>query len=144
MPTNRPLGMSRFGSCDSSAASGSSSMARYSHTANGMAANTPDQPKGKKSPSPFGSSTILPSGPTPTFSAQREKSTCGSALTKNTASTARAINVTTTGTLKDSATPQQFESTNTEYETAHQSGWSSGAVSKMPVRYEPMKKTMTA
>jgi len=38
MPYMMPFGMSRFGSVDSSAASGSCSMARNSHTAKGMAA----------------------------------------------------------------------------------------------------------
>ena len=41
MPSMMPFGMSRFGSTDSSAASGNCSMARNSHTANGMAASTP-------------------------------------------------------------------------------------------------------
>ena len=74
MPKIRPFGMSRFGSTDSSAASGSSSIARNSHTANGSAASTPLQPFGRNAPPPSGSSTSAPSGPTAMFSAQREKS----------------------------------------------------------------------
>ncbi len=41
MPMRIPGGMSRFGSIDSSAASGNCSIARNSHTAKGSVARTP-------------------------------------------------------------------------------------------------------
>ena len=106
MPKIRPFGMSRFGSTDSSAASGSSSIARNSHTANGSAASTPLQPFGRNAPPPSGSSTSAPSGPTAMLSAQRVKSAYGIALTQNTTSTASASSVTITEILNDSSTPQ--------------------------------------
>src|SRR6185295_813172 len=106
MPKIRPFGMSRFGSTDSSAASGNSSIARNSHTANGNAASTPFQPIGNKVPPPSGNSSNLPSGPTAMLSAQREKSAYGTALTQNTINTPSASNVTITEILNDSSTPQ--------------------------------------
>src|SRR5688572_7334275 len=106
MPKIRPFGMSRFGSTDSSAASGSSSIARNSHTANGIAASTPAKPIGRNGPLPSGSSTSLPSGPTATLRAQREKSAYGTALIQYTTSTPSASSVTITEILNDTSTPQ--------------------------------------
>ena len=106
MPKISPFGMSFFGSTDSSAASGSSSIARNSHTANGSAASTPVHPNGRNAPLPFGSSTAVPSGPAAMFSAQREKSANGIALIQNTTSTASASTVTVTEILNDTSTPQ--------------------------------------
>src|SRR5688572_24602472 len=113
MPAMRPLGMSFLGSADSSAASGNCSMARNSHTANGSDASTPFQPNGNHSPPPSGSSTALPSGPTPMFSAQRSKSADGNALTQNTARIASAATVTSTETRNESSTPNKLRSRNT-------------------------------
>src|SRR6476659_9373486 len=68
MPRMSPLGMSFFGSADSSAASGNCSIARNSHTANGSVASTPFQPNGNQDPPPLASSTGVPSSATPTLS----------------------------------------------------------------------------
>src|SRR5690349_12552984 len=144
IPEIRPLGMSFFGSADSSAASGSCSMARNSQTANGSVASTPFQPNGNQEPPPFSSSTLAPSAPTPTLSAQRSKSTCGIALTQNTARMSSAATVTMTDTRKESSTPNKLRSRNTTYEAAHQTGCISGGVSNIDPRYEPMKNTITA
>ena len=54
MPRMSPLGMSFFGSADSSAASGNCSMARNSHTANGNDSSTPFNPNGNHGPPPSG------------------------------------------------------------------------------------------
>ena len=50
MPRMIPRGMSRLGSTDSSAASGSCSIARKSHTANGIEAKAPGHPLGRNGP----------------------------------------------------------------------------------------------
>src|SRR5688572_21732203 len=113
MPAMRPLGMSFLGSADSSAASGNCSMARNNHTANGRVASTPFQPNGNQEPPPSASSIALPSGPTPMLSAQRSKSTDGSALTQNTARMASAATVTITETRNDSSTPYKLSSRKT-------------------------------
>ncbi|MCY1306893.1 hypothetical protein D9M70_567770 [compost metagenome] len=109
MPRMMPLGMSRWGSTDSSAASGSCSMARNSQTANGIAASTPPQPLGRKGPLPCSSSIF--SGPT--FIAQRAKSRCGMALIQYTTRQARASRVTIRVTLNDSSTPITLSQMNT-------------------------------
>ena len=77
MPRIRPLGMSFFGSADSSAASGNCSMARNSQTANGSVMSTPLKPSGNQEPPPSGNSTFAPSAPMPMFNAQRSKSIDG-------------------------------------------------------------------
>ena len=112
MPSMMPFGMSRFGSADSSAASGNCSMARNSHTAKGSAASTPYMPNGRNGPWPSGSSTAAPSGSTPIFMAYLLKSNCkGSALTKKTIRIAMATSVTMTVTLNDNATPRTLSPT---------------------------------
>ncbi len=108
MPARMPRGMSRLGSTDSSAASGSCSMARNSHTAKGRQASTPMKPLGRKGPLPSGSA--LPSAPT--FMAHLLKSMLDNALTQNTIRQASASNVTTNVTLNDSSTPMMFSPTN--------------------------------
>ena len=105
MPRMMPLGMSRLGSTDSSAASGNCSMARNSQTANGSVASTPEKPNGNHSPPPSGSSMAAPSGPTPMLSAQREKSMLGMALAQKNTRTASDNTVTTSVTLNDNSRP---------------------------------------
>ena len=83
-----PRGMSRLGSTDSSAASGSCSMARNSHTAKGSVASTPAKPNGKKRAVAFGQFDGLAVRTAPMFSAQRLKSMLGMALIQKTTSTA--------------------------------------------------------
>ena len=53
---DRALGMSRRGSIDSSAASGTSSIARKNQIANGKALKMPLIPNGRNEPSPAGAS----------------------------------------------------------------------------------------
>ncbi len=112
MPRMIPFGMSRFGSTDSSAASGSCSMARNSQTAKGSVARTPEKPNGKNEPPPSGSSTALPSGPTPMLSAKREKSILGMALIQKNTRTASEISVMTSVTLKESSSPKTLSARN--------------------------------
>ena len=50
---SEPLGTSRRGSIDSSAASGTSSIARKNQTANGSALKMPATPSGNHGPPPF-------------------------------------------------------------------------------------------
>ena len=97
--------MSRLGSTDSSAASGSCSMARNSHTAKGRVARTPVKPNGNNGPLPSGSSRCRPGA---MFSAQRLKSMFGKALIQKTTSTASESSVTISVTRKDSATPKML------------------------------------
>src|SRR6185295_5193404 len=108
MPEISPFGMSFFGSADSSAASGSCSIARNSHTANGSVASTPLKPNGNQEPPPSGSSIFAPSWPTPMFSAQQSKATAEMALTQNTARMSIAAMVTMTDTRNDSSTPNKL------------------------------------
>ena len=112
MPRMMPRGMSRLGSTDSSAASGSCSIARNSQTAKGSVASTPEKPNGNIEPLPSGSSIAAPSGPTPMFSAQREKSMFGIALIQKMTSTASDKSVTMRVTRNDSATPKTFSARN--------------------------------
>jgi hypothetical protein len=109
MPAMMPRGMSRRGSIDSSAASGSCSMARNSQTAKGIAASTPPRPSGRKGPWPSGSTAP----PAPTFMAQRAKSIFGRALTQKATRQASASSVTASVTLNDSSTPTMLRPTKT-------------------------------
>ncbi len=86
-----PRGMSRRGSTDSSAASGTCSMARNSQTAKGRVARTPLKPKGKSGPLPPGRWPP----PAEMSRAKRAKSTRGIALTQKMTSTASESSVTT-------------------------------------------------
>src|SRR5687767_5571398 len=131
MPRIRPFGMSFFGSADSSAASGSCSMARNSQTANGSVASTPFQPNGNQEPPPSANSSLAPSAPTPMFSAQRSKSTDGIALTQYTARISSAATVTSTETRNDNSTPNRLSSRKTMYEPSHHTGWNCGPVSNI-------------
>src|SRR5688500_2259113 len=113
MPRIRPLGMSFFGSADSSAANGNCSIARNSQTANGNVMSTPLNPSGNQDPPPSGNSIFEPSAAMPMFSAQRSKSIEGSALTQNTARISSAATVTNTDTRNDSSTPNRLRSRKT-------------------------------
>ena len=104
MPRMMPRGMSRLGSTDSSAASGSCSMARNSHTANGRLARMPVMPIGKSGPLPSGSS--LPSGAM--LRAHRLKSMFGMALIQKITSTASDTSVMMSVTWNDSSTPKML------------------------------------
>ena len=103
MPSMMPFGMSRFGSIDSSAASGSCSIARNSHTAKGSAARTPDAEREER---PVAFRVTLPSGAM--LSAQALKSMCGNAMMQKKTRTASASSVTTSVTPNDSATPKML------------------------------------
>src|SRR5438034_8353194 len=59
MARTDPFGTSRRGSIDSSAASGTSSMARKNQIANGRDLKMPLMPKGNQEPPPFGISAPL-------------------------------------------------------------------------------------
>ena len=96
MPSRMPFGMSRFGSTDSSAASGSCSMARNSQTAKGRVASTPVKPNGNQRPVAFRQLACRPGA---MFSAQRLKSMFGMALIQKITSTASESSVTISVTL---------------------------------------------
>ena len=112
-PAMMPRGMSRLGSRDSSAASGSCSMARNSQTAKGRAAKAPFRPNGSSGPPPWGSSMAAPSGPAPMLRAWRLNSATGSADDPEHREAGQRRQGHDHVTLKDSSTPSTFSPTNT-------------------------------
>ena len=114
MPRIRPLGMSFFGSADSSAASGNCSMARNSHTANGSVTSTPFTPNGNQEPPPSGSSTLRAIGADadvqrPAIEVDRRNR----ADPVHREDQRAPPTVTSTETRNDSSTPNRLSSRNT-------------------------------
>ena len=106
-------GMSRTGSCDSSAASGSSSMPRKSHMANGIAKRIGSTPCGRKRlwPGSGSMSKRLPQSIAPLARAMTAKST----------STPMEMTETTMANFREIAAPAVFSPTKAAYRMIHQS-----------------------
>ena len=106
------LGMSRCGFFDSSAANGTSSIAKKNQTANGNACAIPSHPNGRNRELP-------PSGSI--FSA-RSQLKFGIAPIQKTQSMPRAMKVVAIVALKLASTPTMFIPTNTVKNATHQIG----------------------
>ncbi len=96
-----PFGMSRLGSIDSSAASGSSSIARKNQMAKGSALKMPGIPNGRKLEFPGSGSMFV----------SRLESNFGIAVTKKIARTASESRQITTENLMVASMPTMFRPT---------------------------------
>ena len=102
IPRIPAFGISLAGSCASSAASGSSSIPKKNHIANGIAATIGQIPNGRKDELPASGAMLV--------RLSNENLPLKIAITEKMARTASAINETTIENLKESAVPEIFSS----------------------------------
>ena len=124
MPHTPAFGMSLVGSCDSSAASGSSSMPRKNQIAKGRANRMPMPPNGRNS--------VLPSVGAMSNSLAKSTEPVANAAIAKKAITPIEMIATTSAKRKPIDAPSELRPMNRTYRIAHQTG----AGSEMPVRVE--------